>query len=254
MNILIIEDEPQTANVLKDLIIRQNPSFHVSAILESIEDSVKYLSLAKNHPDIIFMDIQLADGLSFDIFPRVQISCPVVFCTAYDHYALRAFKSNGVEYLLKPVKEADIRAAFTKLESLKNAFQAGGEIINTLKNMLLERKKYKNAFLLRNRESLIPVETSNIALFVLEKEILNAWCFDNQKYTLFSPLDEFEKDVDPSQFYRISRQALINRKAIKKIEPYFNRKLTVNTQFKLDERLVVSRLKVADFLQWIESH
>lgn len=252
MKVLIVEDEPRTAGILKEIIEETYPAARVSAVIESIDHTVRWLSDPEKQPDLIFMDIQLADGLSFEIFSRIEVSCPVIFCTAYDQYTLQAFKSNGIEYILKPVKEEDIRAAFAKVEKLKRAFGGDINILNSIKNAFAGKKNYKNSILVRYREGYIPVPVEQIALFLLESEVVYAYRFDNQKHALFKTLDEIENTIDPAQFYRINRQSLINRQSIQEIQPYFNRKVVVKTPLKLSEKLIVSRLKVTSFMQWVE--
>lgn len=250
MKVLIIEDEPQTASLLKEIIGEVNPLAVVTGIAESIEQSVKILLASQ--PDLIFMDIQLADGLSFEIFQRVEVRCPVVFCTAYDQYTLQAFKSNGIEYILKPVKEDDIRAAFDKVEKLKLAFAPNNELFNSIRNLFAEKKSFKSTILIRYRESYIPVPVDKIAVFLLEDEVAQAWRFDQQKHAVFKTMDELENSLDPALFFRINRQALVSRQAIQEVQPYFNRKMVVKTALKLPEQLIVSRLKVSEFMKWLE--
>ncbi|MEN6617963.1 MAG: LytTR family DNA-binding domain-containing protein [Rikenellaceae bacterium] len=252
MKILVIEDEPQTTNVLIDIIRQVRPQSEIIGTFESIDQSVKYLSTAQNQPDLIFMDIQLADGLSFEIFLRVQVICPVIFCTAYDQYTLQAFKTNGIEYILKPIKEEDIHAAFAKIDKLKQSFKPENELLSYLKQELIERKKYKSSILIRIKESFIPISINDIALFILDGEIIYAYTFENQKYPVFKSLSEIENDIDPNQFFRINRQILITRTAIREIQPYFNRKVVVKTQLKVNAQLIVSRLKVTEFMKWVE--
>ena len=252
MNILIIEDEPQTANVLAEIIGKVNPNANISGILESIDKSVKYLSGQENKPDLIFMDIQLADGLSFEIFSRIEVKCPVIFCTAFEQYTLQAFKTNGIEYILKPIREEDVEAAFIKIEKLKQSFEPGNDILSSITKIISEKKTYKQSILIQIKDSYIPVAIENIALFSLQNEITYAYTFDNQKYTVIKPVSELEKDVDPGRFFRVNRQMLLNRKAIKEIQPYFNRKVIIKTIPSLGEQIIVSRLKVSEFMQWIE--
>ncbi len=251
MNIVIIEDEPQTAAVLKEIIEEAYPTAKVIAVLESIVQSVSFLSDNKD-PELIFMDIQLADGLCFEIFSRVSISCPVIFCTAYDQFTLQAFKSNGIDYILKPVKEEDIKAAFAKIEQLRNTFSPAPALTSSV-NELFKKKNYKNTILIRFRESFIPVPVERIAFFLLENEVVYAYRFDQQKHAVFKTLDEIESSLNPELFYRINRQALINRQAVQEIQPYFNRKVVIKTPVKMEEKLVVSRLKVTSFMQWLEA-
>ena len=252
MKILLIEDERQIAEVLKDIILKIKPESDIIGIVDSIDKSVQFLSVEENKPDLIFMDIQLADGLSFEIFSRVTINCPIIFCTAYDQYTLQAFKANGIEYILKPIKEDDIRSAFGKMEKLKEAFHSDNDILNVLKNAFHEHKNFRKSILVQSKECYIPISIENIALFFLTNDIVYAHCSDNKRYSIFKTMEEIEVNLDPEQFYRINRQIILNRKSIKEIQPYINRKLIVKTSVQTSEQLIVSRLKVTSFLKWIE--
>ena len=254
MKILIIEDEPKTADVLKDIIKQVQPGTEIVSVLDSIQKSVDFLSDPGNIPDLIFMDIQLADGLSFEIFSRVHVKCPVIFCTAYDQYSLQAFKTNGIEYILKPIKEEDVKSALNKFENLRRSIKPESEILNVLKNALGQSKNYKTTILVRFKEGYVPIQVSNIALFYVDTEIVYAHTMDNQRYAVFKPINNIEEESDPSQFFRINRQVLLNRMAITEIQPYFNRKVIVKTHLKIKEQLIVSRLKVTDFMTWMEQH
>jgi two-component system response regulator LytT len=252
MNILIIEDEPHTAQILSEIIVQVRPDSIILETLESIEQSVKYLSNDKNLPDLIFSDIQLADGLSFEIFSKVQLKCPIIFCTAFDQYTLQAFKTNGIEYVLKPVKEEDVEIAFTKYETLKESLKPDTEIVNLLKSTFQKNQNYKSSILVHVKESFIPIEVSKIAFFIVDTEILYIHTFDNKRYPVFKSMSEIEASLDPSIFFRISRQVLLNKKAIKEVQPYFKRKVIIKTDLKIEEQLIVSRLKVTEFMNWIE--
>ena len=252
MNILIIEDEPHTAQTLSEIIVQVRPDSIILEILESIEQSVKYLSNDNNLPDLIFADINLADGLSFEIFSKVKLKCPIIFCTAYDQYTLQAFKTNAIEYVLKPVKEEEVELAFTKYETLKESLKPDTEIVSMLKNTFQQKENYKSSILVHFRERFIPIEVNKIAFFVVDAEVLYIQTFDNQRYPVFKPMSEVEASIDPSLFYRINRQVLLNKKAIKEVEPYFKRKVIVKTDLNIKEKLIVSRLKVAEFMNWIE--
>jgi two-component system response regulator LytT len=252
MNILIIEDEPHTAQILSEIIVQVRPDSIILETLESIEQSVKFLSNDKNLPDLIFSDIQLADGLSFEIFSKVQLKCPIIFCTAFDQYTLQAFKTNGIEYVLKPVKEEDVELAFTKYETLKESLKPDTEIVNLLKNTFQKKENYKSSILVHVKESFIPIEVSKIAFLIVNTEILYIHTFDNKRYPVFKAMSEIEASLDPTIFFRINRQVLLNKKAIKEIQPYFKRKVIVKTDLKIKEQLIVSRLKVTEFMNWIE--
>ena len=198
MRILIIEDEPHTAKTLCEIIVQIRPDSVVPEILESIEQSVKYLSNENNLPDLIFADIQLADGLSFEIFSKVQLKCPIIFCTAYDHYTLQAFKTNGIEYILKPVKVEDVELAFTKYETLKESLKPDTEIVNLLKKTFHQKKDYKSSILVHFKESFIPIAVDKIAFLVVDTEIIYIHTFKNQRYPVFKSMIEIESSVDPS--------------------------------------------------------
>jgi DNA-binding LytR/AlgR family response regulator len=252
MKILILEDEPHTAKALSEIIVQVRPDSIVPEILESIEQSVKYLSNENNLPELIFADIQLADGLSFEIFSKVQLKCPIIFCTAYDHYTLQAFKTNGIEYILKPVKVEDVELAFTKYETLKESLKPDTEIVNLLKKTFHQKKDYKSSILVHFKESFIPIAVDKIAFLVVDNEIIYIHTFKNQRYPVFKSMIEIESSVDPSLFFRINRQILLNKNAIKEIQPYFERRVVIKTDLRIKEQLIVSRLKVTEFMNWVE--
>jgi two-component system, LytTR family, response regulator LytT len=252
MKILIIEDEPHNAETLSEIITHIRPESLILEILESIEQAVTYLANPTNKPDLIFADIQLADGLSFEIFSKINIKSPIIFCTAYDQYTLQAFKTNGIEYILKPVKEEDVEAAFIKYNTLKESIKSEHEIVTLLKQAFNQKDRYKTSILVHYKESFIPISVNNIAFFLVENEILFIQTFENQRYPVFKTMTEIETYVDPSLFYRINRQVLLNRNAIKEVQPFFNRKVIIKTDVRIKEQLIVSRLKVTEFMNWLE--
>lgn len=252
MKILIIEDESHNAQILSEIIVQLKPNSIILEILESIEQAVSYLSNQNNTPDLIFADIQLTDGLSFEIFSKIKIKYPIVFCTAYDQYTLQAFKTNAIAYILKPVKEEDIKDAFIKYDTLKESLKPDNEIITFLKQTFSQKKNYKTSIVVSYKESFIPIPVDKVALFVVENEILYVQTFDNQRYAVFKSMTEMESFINPSLFFRINRQVLLNKNAIKEIQPYFNRKVIIKSDLRIKEKLIVSRLKVTEFLSWIE--
>jgi DNA-binding LytR/AlgR family response regulator len=194
-NILIVEDEPKTAAALRDIICTLRPSATVAAICDSIQSTVSFIRDAAVQPDLIFMDIQLADGISFDIFNLVNIQCPVIFCTAYDQYTLQAFKANGIDYILKPVNPDDIDKAFVKWEKLGYTAKQDNPLMEALKKIMSVKKAYKTSFLVHHRESIIPVPVNEIGLFHFENEVVYALLFNGQRYALFKPMQEVEQDA-----------------------------------------------------------
>ncbi len=249
MKILIVEDEQKTALLLKEFI-EWHPTYSVVAICDSIETSVSYLRQNQQDLDVVFMDIQLSDGQCFEIFDKIAVNLPVVFCTSYNEFTLKAFKNHGIDYILKPFDAMDIRQTVAKVEALKGRFSE--HTANALKEVMTEKPSYQSSFLIRFREKIYPVLVSDIAFIFLENETAYLYNFKGEKHPVFKTLDEIENVLSPDQFYRISRQMIINRKAIKEIETYFNQRIVVYLTVPTPEKALVPRLKVSPFLSWIE--
>lgn len=247
MNILIVEDEAPTASLLQE-IIEQDEDFLVTQKLESIEETVQYLSKYQKNLDLLFFDIQLADGKSFEIFKHIDVFVPIVFCTAYDDYTLKAIKNNGIDYILKPFKETDIHTALQKYKNIAANFRSKSPI----EFQPVPTKNFQQHFLTQKREKSIIKKVSDIALFWLEHENVYFLTFQGEKLPLFKKMEYLESVCDPNQFFRINRQMLINRQAIESFEPYFNRKIVLQLNVKFKEQIVVSRLKVTPFKNWLE--
>ena len=252
MNVVIIEDEAKTAADLKDTIIKADSSAKVLIILDSIESSVEYF---RNHPmpDLVFSDIQLADGLSFQIFKSVTVSCPVIFCTAFDEYAIEAFRANGIDYILKPFNEQTIKNSLSKIKKLEMHFSSQNDLFVRLGTALLNQRAYKTAFLVSYKDKMIPISTSDIACIYIANEAARIITFSNQKFGLDYSLDEIENMLDPKLFYRVNRQYILYFKAITEVEHYFMRKLAVKVVVVVPETIVVSKAKASDFLRWMEN-
>ena len=251
MNILIVEDEPKTAKLLKELIEAQDAGNKVLSICDSIEASVNYIKTTAIKIELFFMDIMLADGNSFDIFRQIKITAPVVFCTAFDDYILTAFKHNGIDYILKPFQEKDIEVAFAKIKQLKQALAVSEEAIGQLSG-LVKQQALQTSFLTQFRDKIYPVQAREVALVALENEVVYLYTFDNGKHPIFKTIEEVEGVLEAGKFFRINRQMLINREAVVTIEPYFNRKVIVKAKITPAEKPVVSRLKVTAFLEWVK--
>ncbi len=252
MNIVIIEDELKTAKSLEKILLELKPGSNITGPYQGIEESVKVLS-AGTQPDLIFMDIQLADGLCFEIFKSVQITSPVIFCTAFDEYMLEAFRSNGVDYLLKPVTKDHVKDALKKVEDLKNFFQRKNA---TDFESLLSRiapQTGKSSFLIFKNQKYITVQTSDIAFFHIKNDTTYITCFDKREFVINQPLDQIVSSVSAQQFFRVSRQYLVNFKAIKEIEHYFLRKLLVKLVIDTPEKLLINKERSRSFLDWMEN-
>src|SRR5579859_2464179 len=250
MNIIIIEDEIKTAKSLENIILALRPEAKIIGKYQSIAGSVEALS-AGSKPDLIFMDIQLADGLCFEIFQSVEITSPVVFCTAFDEYSLEAFKNNGVDYVLKPFSKDDIREALEKVDGLKNFFQQ--KSMPNLDELLqkLNPPPAKTSFLVFRNQKYSTVQVEDIAFFYIRYDATVIVCFDKESYTVNKSLDQIAGVVSPKQFYRVNRQYLVNFKAIKEVEHFFMRKLHVKLVIETPEKLLVNKEKAHDFLGWM---
>lgn len=253
MNIIIIEDERLTAEDLKDIITENNPDCNVIKILSSVKEATEYLS-SHPQPDLIFSDIQLGDGLSFEIYKQVQINVPIVFCTAYDEYALTAFETNGIHYILKPFNEDKIAEAIEKFKRLKDSFHH--EEDNSLSKVLdlLQTRQPENSgsVLVYQQDKVIPVKLKNIALFYIKNEVTHLMTFDHKVYYINKSLDEVQQNCGPD-FYRANRQYILNREAIKEVSQTLSRKISVTLKFDFEEDILVSKEKMTDFLTWLKA-
>lgn len=251
MNILIIEDEPLVARDLAALVRKLEPAATISGPLSSVASSRKWLT-EHPAPALILSDIQLSDGISFEVFENVKINCPIIFTTAYDAYAIRAFKLNSIDYLLKPIDAAELDAAIRKYKSLT----PGPDFSEHLKIMFSqwenEQKKYKDRFLALQRNSLVPVSAGQIGFF-RKDELVYIHTMEGEKLISDqTTLDEIESMVDPSQFFRVNRQHLIHIQAVGKIRTT-HKGLSVELKPPFNIELDISREKATAFKKWLES-
>lgn len=253
MNIIIIEDEFRAAKSLQNLISEVKPEAKITGVYDSIEMSIEALSKG-NKPDLIFMDIHLSDGLSFEIFKQVEITCPVVFCTAFDQYMLDAFKSKGVDYVLKPFSRDDIAEAFRKVDELKKFFQKTElpELEALLQKITQPQPAAKSSFLVFKNQKYTTVPTDNIAYFFIHNEITHLMTFDKQQFQLSQTLGQISEQVSQQQFFRVNRQYIINFSAIKEMEHYFQRKILVKLTVETPEQLFINKEKSHSFFTWLE--
>lgn len=249
MKIIIIEDEQLTASDLAATIKKAEPSAHVIAILGSVKESLDFFCSNPPKADLIFSDIQLGDGLSFEIFHSVAIHTPIIFCTAYDEYALNAFKVSGIHYMLKPFSVKTVKEALEKFRELKSSLSHNNEQYETLIS-LLNNKKSQGSVLVYQHDKIVPVKLENIALFFIESEITYLLTLDKEKFPINKTLEELE-NIAGHNFYRANRQYLVNRKAIKDSSQYFGRKLAINLTIPFTEKITVSKTKVTEYLEWL---
>ena len=251
MKAVIVEDEFIAAQNLQRLISHAAADIEVITVLQSVEESVEWFS-TQSAPDLVFMDIHLADGSSFSIFEKVNISCPVIFTTAYDEYALKAFEVNSIDYLLKPINTKNFERAIAKFRQLgSNNNKGSAEAITKLLDIFNKTKDaYKSHFLIPYKDKLVPLQVERIACFYIENKMAKIITTDNESFFMDSSLDELYLQLDPAHFFRANRQYIVAHKAIKDISIWFGSKLSINLFVTLPEKIIVSKARVAEFKTW----
>lgn len=253
MKVVIIEDEIYSATDLADTLKRIDFDIEIVATLSSVEDALDFFK-GEDDFDLIFSDIQLPDGLSFDIFKAVKIKVPVVFCTAYDKYALEAFDANGIDYLLKPFNKIRVSKALDKYMALKANFKASEFNLDLLIDKLEQQISHKsNSVIIYQGDKILPIKINQVALFYLEDEYVFALTFDSKRHILKQNLEELEHSCG-NDFFRANKQYLLNREAVKDASRYFNRKILVNLNINYSEQILVGKLKTNLFLQWLANN
>ena len=258
MKTVIIEDEKAAVRNLTSLLNEVKPEAEIIAILDSINSTIEWFGIHPM-PELVFMDIHLADGSAFEIFDHISITCPIIFTTAYDEYALRAFKVNSIDYLLKPIGKEDIEHSFEKLDNLQDAIpenesrqQNQEEELLHLIHSLKKQENYKTHFLIPIKgDKLLPVSIDMIQLFYIKDCQVKAVLTDGMEYNFSLTLDELVDCLNPNLFFRVNRQFLISREAIKDIDLWFNSRLSINLRHsRITEKILVSKARVAEFKEW----
>ena len=250
MKVIIIEDEKPAARLLQRKLEKIN--INVYAMLHSVEEAINWFS-KNEHPDLILLDIQLSDGLSFEIFGTIKIKSAVIFTTAYDEYALRAFKLNAIDYLLKPIDEEELSVAISKFKSQFQPNDSSNFDFESIKKMFLNptEKIYKTRFTVKIGQHLKIISTDEIECFYSENKGTYIHTTENRNYLIDGTLENLENDLDPKFFFRISRKFILPLKSIKEIVVYSNSRLKVNLSTYKDDEVIVAREKVQDFKTWI---
>jgi DNA-binding LytR/AlgR family response regulator len=249
MKTLIIEDELPAARQLTRLLQQFEPDAEVLDVLDSVEGAVRWLRTFPA-PQLIFMDIQIADGLSFDIFRQVELHSPVIFTTAFDQYAVQAFKVNALDYLLKPVDPDELQRALIKVQS---AQPRGADLQSAFDNLarLFRRDSYKERFLVKTGHQLAFVPADDIAFFRSSDGLTQAHTFSGKKYFVEHTLEELERLLDPRDYFRISRSMTLRLNSIQKITPHFNGRLKLDVQPTVSDEVFVSRERSGEFKAWL---
>ena len=249
MDVIIIEDERRAANMLERLIGEVDPSITIVAKLESVRESVDFLR--KNRDiSLIFSDIQLGDGLSFEIFEKTELTCPIIFTTAYDQYAIRAFKANGIDYLLKPVKSDDLEKAITKFKQFSRTVPITD--ITAIANLLMERKsEYKSRFMIKVGEKIKVIPVEDIPAFYSMEKATFIFTSNQRNYVIDYSLDQLQPLLNPERFFRINRKYIVSLDYIDEIIAWSNSRLKIKITGLEEENIIVARDRTREFKEWL---
>lgn len=250
MNILILEDEPKAASELRQMLESLPDSVQVVGWVPSVTRALAWFTI-NPVPDLIIADVHLQDGLSFDVFNQLDIEVPIIFCTAYDEYALAAFASNGIDYLLKPVDPQKLASSIQKLYKIGDQFsrRSTTKQLQQVQTQLLE--PYKQSILVHHRNKILPILVDTICYLYLRRNVVYIRTQEGT-FSFYQTLNSLAPDLNPVDFYRANRNFLIHRKSIVSIEPLWARKLKVILSPEVDESLIISKAKASDFLRWVE--
>lgn len=247
MNVVIVEDEPMARKNLERLIGEQFPDLKIVARAGTVRDAVTWLRSPANRADIVFMDVELADGTCFDIFRQTQIDARVIMTTAYDNYAVKAFEVNCIDYLLKPIEPSALRRAVERCRPI-----AGGVDASQLLAALDARREHRHRYIVRFNDRIVPVSVENIAYFYAEEKMTYLVTADGNRYVMDLTLEQLSEELDTQRFFRISRSCIVALPAIASIVKHQGTRLRIVAQPRPDFDMVVSRSRVDDFLKWLE--
>ena len=245
MKVLIVEDETDAAFNLRSMLKRVEPATDILGVTEGVSETVEWLETNPS-PDLIFMDIHLADGDAFRIFDKINVQVPIIFATAYDEYALEAFKVNSIDYILKPIKESDLKRAIDKFKLFTPNEISG--YVETVNNHFGNRQM---TFLVYVKDKLMPLKIDDIAFFYIFEDKVWAYTFSEEKFPLDKSLDNISNQLDDMCFFRANRQFIVAREAIKDMNVWFGSRLSLNLKVKAPEKIIISRAKVPEFKRWL---
>lgn len=251
ITVLIIEDEATNAARLQKMLLQSQEEIVIAGVLQTVRDSIAWLE-KENSPDIIFMDIRLTDGISFEIFNQVNIKSYVIFTTAYDEYALQAFEVNGIDYLLKPIEQKKLDSS---IKRIKNFMTPGLDtsVVDILKKMRLQKDIYKSRFLISYKDLFITIPSTDIAYFSSENKIVYLTTHSNQRYVIKQTLDELIQELNPEDFFKVTRNYIVSLKSIRKLSQSFDYKLKLELTPAVNEIILVSRERGISFKNWLDS-
>ena len=248
MRVVIIEDETAAAQNLTSIVNKLYPDTEIVATIDTVVESVEFFRSKPSH-DLVFMDIHLADGASFRIFDSVEVEAPIIFTTAYDQYAIEAFKVNSIDYLLKPINEEGVKRAVEKWQRLTGAER---QSYNSRVNEMAQNQRAEHqVFLVHFRDKIVPLRSQDIAYLHTFEERVTAYCHNGEKYQIDQTLEALQSKLPSSDFFRANRQFILSRKAVKDISVWFGSRLAVNTTIATPERIIVPKARVHEFKVWL---
>lgn len=254
MKVLIIEDEKPASDRMQRLLRTIEEGIEIISVIDTVDGAVEWFANNPS-PDLVFMDIQLLDGMSFEIFKEVEVKAPVIFVTSFNNYAIEAFKVNGIDYLLKPLDIDDLKKSIAKYHRLKDSFSVADEqkVEALYKSMNVSPNTYKNRFLLKRGQAYISVSSDSIMCFYIENQLVSLITSDKSLFGIDFTLDELEQMLSPEFFFRANRQCILNINAIASVHNYFNGKLKVILKIPFEGDIVISREKATVFKKWLDS-
>ena len=256
MQILIVEDEDLAVKKITRTLHEVNSAAEIVGVTDSIDATTSWLQNNAT-PDLILMDIELSDGQSFEIFSRIQVKSPVIFTTSYDEFALKAFKVNSIDYLLKPIQKEDLQAALNKYTQMKEAYSANDKSVANMETLVrelqqkLQPKEFRKRFLVKHGQKLVSIDVEDIAYFFSDGRLNFFKTYDNRKFVVDYTMDELEDMLDPQRYFRISRSFYVSVNSIDQIHDYFGNRLMLGLKPDVDKEAIVSREKVTDFKKWM---
>lgn len=250
MKVLIIEDETAAAKNLRSVLKSVTPDAQIIETIDTVVDAVEWFK-SNTAPDLVFMDIHLSDGESFKIFDMVEVTAPVIFTTAYDQYALKAFQTSGIDYLLKPIQEDEVRRAVDKWRLLTGVDKS--DYKQKVDTLISEQQTDRQSFLVRFRDKLIPVSQSDIAYCYTSEEKVYAFGYNGERYPMEHTLEALQGMLSAKKFYRANRQFIISRDAVVDVSVWFGSRLSVNLKVEIPEKIIVPKARVPEFKQWLKS-
>jgi two-component system, LytTR family, response regulator LytT len=250
MNALLLEDETLAAERLEKMLLEMDGPWKVVARLKSVASAVEWLT-SNPHPDLILSDIQLLDGLCFEIFEQVKVQKPIIFTTAFDQYAIRAFDVNSIDYLLKPIQPDKLKAAIQKVKS-RHQVNSPPDYNELLKLIGANRKEFKTRFMVRLGQKIVAVPVEKIAYFFSERKLTYLVTQDQKKYPIDQPLDELTEVLDPKAFFKANRQFIVSFGAVVEIHPYFKGRIKLHLSPASTEEVVISSDRTPEFKKWID--